>query len=362
MGKSKTKKKKSRRPVTEVRLDVDARKLVISRLHQLNKARHATQSDKQLSKAQREAQVKTIKQEIKEIGGLNAYQHVSKTSESRYGNFNSAKWVIQQLKELDILPKQKTKVGSPRENEQIIQEQNNGEKYCTMSQASELACVNKDLKTNPNLQIDDKYFKDNVESGNIQNIKVANATVGEAWASLQAVEADEARQQDLKTSSVIELLDVGALDLNYTAYTKHIHCTSVDLNPQKPGIIKADLLEYRLGESSVFDVVVLSLVLNFAGDPAVRGDILKRAVELTKLNGHLVIVLPLACVKNSRYLTETRLNEMLDSLGCSVINSHQSKKLAFCIACKQSPAQSKSFPKTEVANGTHHNNFCIVLQ
>jgi len=355
MGKAKTKKKKSRHPVTEVRLDVDARKQVISRLHQLNKARHATQSDKQLSKAQREAQVKTIKQEIKEIGGLNAYQHVSKTSESRYGNFNSAKWVIQQLKELDILPKQKTiKVGSPRGNEQIIQEQNNGEKYCTMSQASELlACVNKDLKTNPNLQIDDKYFKDNVESGNIQNIKVADATV---W------KADEARQQDPKASRVIELLDVGALDLNYTAYTKHIHCTSVDLNPQKPGIIKADLLEYRLGESSVFDVVVLSLVLNFAGDPAVRGDILKRAVELTKLNGHLVIVLPLACVNNSRYLTENRLNEMLDSLGCSVINSHQSKKLAFCIACKQSPAQSKSFPKTEVANGTHHNNFCIVLQ
>lgn len=268
MGKSKSKKKKHRHPVTDVKLDVDEKKRIISHLHQLNKAQHVIDKNKQLTTKEKTNQIKQIKKQIKEIGGLNAYQHVSKTAESLYGNFNSAKWVFQQLRTLNILPK----------------------------------------------------------------------------------------------SGCLSLLDVGALDLNYTAYSKHINCTSIDLNPQKPGISKADLCQYKVGETGIYDVVVLSLVLNFSGDPAVRGDILRRAAQLTKQHAHLVIVLPLACVVNSRYLTESLLADMLSSLGFSVIASHQSKKLFFSISIKNTDPEPKPFPKSKIADGVRHNNFCIVLR
>ena len=45
---------------------------------------------------------------------------------------------------------------------------------------------------------------------------------------------------------MITLLDVGALDMNYTKYTKWIQCSAIDLNPQKPEIVQANLLTFEV--------------------------------------------------------------------------------------------------------------------
>nr|XP_006815120.1 PREDICTED: 25S rRNA (adenine(2142)-N(1))-methyltransferase-like [Saccoglossus kowalevskii] len=124
----------------------------------------------------------------------------------------------------------------------------------------------------------------------------------------------------------IHLLDVGALDLNYKKYF-WIKCTAIDLNPQHRKIIKADFLQFQSDECAVYDVLVLSLVINFVGDPLKRGRMLIKAQVLLKQKGYLIIVLPLACLENSRYITANILYEMLQTLGFDITKIHNSKKL-----------------------------------
>ncbi|RUS32794.1 putative methyltransferase-domain-containing protein [Jimgerdemannia flammicorona] len=69
------------------------------------------------------------------------------------------------------------------------------------------------------------------------------------------------------------LLDVGALlPTNYAAYSSWIRATPIDLNPQHPEIRKQDFLKMAppAGDGERFDVVCLSLVVNFVGDPVDR--------------------------------------------------------------------------------------------
>ena len=47
--------------------------------------------------------------------------------------------------------------------------------------------------------------------------------------------------------SKLKLLDVGALELNYTKQTKWIDAVAIDLNPQVVGIVKADFLQFQVG-------------------------------------------------------------------------------------------------------------------
>lgn len=49
-----------------------------------------------------------------------------------------------------------------------------------------------------------------------------------------------------------------------------------------------------------YDVICLSLVVNFVGDPKKRGEMLKESTQMLKENGHIFIVLPLPCIENSR--------------------------------------------------------------
>lgn len=266
----KPKKKKNKQPVTAIKLSTNERKKIISELHQINKKKSLL-AKTDLTETEKSVQKKKLDEKISKIGGLNAYQFVSKTTEDRYGGFNTAKWVMQQLHKHDVMIK----------------------------------------------------------------------------------------RQDRK----LELLDVGALSLNYTQHAQLIQATAIDLNPQKTGILKADLLKYKAGEQEQYDVVVLSLVLNFAGDPAIRGEIWRRACQLCRLEGHLVTVFPRPCVFNSRYLTNEMYVEMVESLGLSVVSQHCSKKLAFHMLKKvERNPKSRSFSKVQQRSGPGLNNFCITLK
>ncbi|XP_078698971.1 uncharacterized protein LOC144926241 [Branchiostoma floridae x Branchiostoma belcheri] len=158
----------------------------------------------------------------------------------------------------------------------------------------------------------------------------------------------------------LRLLDVGALDNHYQRHG-WLDCTAIDLNPQTDRVIKADFFHYQVEEGCEYDVVVLSLVINFVGDPKKRGDMLRHCCQVTKENGHLFVVLPLPCLSNSRYLTPKLFCDMLESLGFQKLCCHDSKRLSFLMFQRIGNRRSKSFPKQVVRKGPSHNNFSIVL-
>lgn len=159
-------------------------------------------------------------------------------------------------------------------------------------------------------------------------------------------------------SGKIRLLDVGALACNYKKHT-WIDCTAIDLNPQNSSVIKADFLTLPTHEQ--YDVVVLSLVINFEGDATRRGDMLKLCTKIVRKNGYLFIVLPLPCVKNSRFLNKELFASMMDSLGFTVTSEHCSKRLYLVMLENNENVSSKKFPRQTVRTGSKHNNFTIIL-
>ncbi|KAF9986846.1 hypothetical protein BGZ75_001350 [Mortierella antarctica] len=180
-----------------------------------------------------------------------------------------------------------------------------------------------------------------------------------------------------KTDPPLRLLDIGALSPhNYRKYT-WIHTTPIDLNPQDPLITKMDFLEMPVPvhKDQLFDVVCLSLVVNFVGDPSQRGEILRQSTRfLVPGSGLLYLVLPLPCIQNSRYMDHELLVEMMASLGYSVlVNHHFAKKLAYYAfkldayssSTNSSPSTQRRgqplFPKKLRHDKPNRNNFCIVL-
>ncbi|XP_072178881.1 uncharacterized protein [Diadema setosum] len=171
-----------------------------------------------------------------------------------------------------------------------------------------------------------------------------------------------------KKGSKLKLLDVGAVRLNYTKQQKWLETDAVDLNPQAQDIKKANFFEFKVGEKGIYDIIVLSLVLNFVSSPAQRGDMLRRCRSLCADSGHLFVVLPRACLENARYLDHDLFHEMMASLNFDLVTHHDSKKLSYKMfrkfeRRKETGLSKKSaFPKHEVRNGKNCNNFCIVLK
>jgi len=181
-------------------------------------------------------------------------------------------------------------------------------------------------------------------------------------------------------SKKIRLLDVGAIDgKSYAKYTDWISATYIDINPiDESTVARYDFFQFPLpkSEDEKFDVVCLSLVLNFVGDLKKRGEMIKRARRFLKPTGKLFIVLPLACLNNSRYLDFKRFRMILNYLGFKVIKQHNSTKLTYWFLEKEDHhsqshkkdqptpnldkiSSSLKFPKVQIRTGPSRNNFCI---
>ena len=156
---------------------------------------------------------------------------------------------------------------------------------------------------------------------------------------------------------------------------RQLHVTSIDLNPREPSVIRADFFPYarqqlqRRGEGC-FDIVVLSLVMNFVGEPAARGEMLRLCARLLPPSGLLFLVLPEPCIYNSRYLKFGLLDKILRSVGLPIIDGgyKRTPKLFFAL-CRRTESGAepepepgaRSFKRQLVRGGKDRNNFCIVL-
>lgn len=116
------------------------------------------------------------------------------------------------------------------------------------------------------------------------------------------------------------MLEIGSLSTKNACSTSGVFdIERIDLFSQEDGILEQDFMERPLPkfEKEQFDIISLSLVLNFLPTAVDRGDMLKRTCQFLdqraprampeKLHDNfpaLFMVVPANCIMNSRYMNE----------------------------------------------------------
>ncbi|PPJ59405.1 hypothetical protein CBER1_06917 [Cercospora berteroae] len=215
--------------------------------------------------------------------------------------------------------------------------------------------------------------------------------------------------------SKFKMLEVGALSTkNGCSKSGCFDITRIDLNSQAPGILQQDFMQRPLPSSTSleadeekFDVISLSLVLNFVPSAAERGEMLRRTTKflrqrqveddfdevsseassetfssspirtmtatdesalpasLTNYRSTLFLVLPASCVLNSRYFNDERLALIMASLGYVLLERKTSSKLVYYLwqlRDKPAPPHKQNFKKLKVRDGPGMNNFHVELK
>jgi 25S rRNA (adenine2142-N1)-methyltransferase len=174
------------------------------------------------------------------------------------------------------------------------------------------------------------------------------------------------------------ILDVGAIDNQYLDYD-WFDAVAIDLNSQHPSVQKADFFDFghahiSQAKEKPFDALILSLVLNFQGDPRKRGDMLALAADERLLTGLLFLALPSASLDNSRYCDEEYLILICKNLCLEVVERKQSAKLTLLTFRRTGKfqaynAQTKTFDyggkemgRAPAKPGKQRNNFAVMLK
>ncbi|KAH8600874.1 putative methyltransferase-domain-containing protein [Bisporella sp. PMI_857] len=182
--------------------------------------------------------------------------------------------------------------------------------------------------------------------------------------------------RDQAENHAIKMLEVGALSTSNACSKSGLFAIErIDLNSQSPEIKEQDFMERPLpdNDQDQFDIISLSLVLNFVPDAPGRGKMLLRTLEflshrkqpedLSNFLPSLFLVLPAPCVTNSRYMDEPKMEAIMESLGYVLVRKKISNKLVYYLWKLESSVIKKiTFKKEELRSGKDRNNFCIVLK
>ena len=168
----------------------------------------------------------------------------------------------------------------------------------------------------------------------------------------------------------LRLLDVGALQDHWSPHAQVVEATAIDLNPQHPSVQRADFFDFPPPPAAAslppFDAIVLSLVLNFVGDPRRRGVMLERCAALLRPGGALFVVIPAACVANSRYTSHALFLKIMHAVGFQLSRHKMTPKLALyaltrgtCAATEEERAGLGC--RRLCRTGRQRNNFAVLL-
>ncbi|GKT43803.1 25S rRNA (adenine(2142)-N(1))-methyltransferase [Colletotrichum spaethianum] len=177
----------------------------------------------------------------------------------------------------------------------------------------------------------------------------------------------------------LRMLEVGALSTdNACSKSGLFEMELIDLNSQQAGILQQDFMERPLpqGDSERFDIISLSLVLNYVPDHSLRGQMLLRTLSFLRQPGDdlsesaralfpsLFVVLPRSCIANSRYFSQDRLVELMTLLGYVQLEGKVTNKLAYSFWQRATAPRSPLPPvaKKELNPGLNRNNFTITLK
>ncbi len=190
------------------------------------------------------------------------------------------------------------------------------------------------------------------------------------------------------------MLEIGALSAhNACSRSGLFEMTRIDLHSQDPQIERQDFMDRPLpngssaeeGDNEKFGIISLSLVLNYVAAPLVRGEMLLRTTRFLRNSSSeslppdseaeraaeakekfwfpsLFLVLPAPCITNSRYLNEEKLQEIMISMGYTMIKRKQSAKLMYYLWKYDAEKYQDQYAvkKMEVNPGKKRNNFAIV--
>lgn len=115
-------------------------------------------------------------------------------------------------------------------------------------------------------------------------------------------------------------------------------------------------------DDELYDIIVLSLVLNFVGDALKRGDMLRRCRRLLRPGGLVFVVLPRKCLDNSQFCTVARFDQIMRSLGYEKQSYHTSPKLSFFMYKLCGAGECRQFDRKAVRTGSKLNSFSICLR
>ncbi|KAK5111260.1 hypothetical protein LTR62_005288 [Meristemomyces frigidus] len=178
-------------------------------------------------------------------------------------------------------------------------------------------------------------------------------------------------------SQKLRLLEVGALSTsNACSKSGLFDIQRIDLNSQAEGITEQDFMKRPLPthDNELFDIISLSLVLNFVPEADGRGEMLKRTCQfliartlsdtLQAIYPALFLVLPSSCVVNSRYMNDERLTLMMASLGYVLLQRRLTAKVVYYLWQRRDgfSVKEQDFAKTQVNPGAGRNNFSVVLK
>ena len=224
-----------------------------------------------------------------------------------------------------------------------------------------------------------KYQQASIQGQSLERGGDASKVLVE-WLSEDRPSADLSR--DVSATRRLRMLEVGALRVdNACSRSGLFDMTRIDLHSQHPDIETQDFMQRPIPspiqiQTEGFDVVSLSLVVNYVGNAVGRGDMLRRVSLFLRSKSRdakdvegpfpvLFLVLPAPCVLNSRYLDEDRLEEIMLSLGYSKARRKLSAKLVYYlwryVDRLEPEKEKKRFKKEQVRTGGSRNNFAIVL-
>jgi 25S rRNA (adenine2142-N1)-methyltransferase len=197
------------------------------------------------------------------------------------------------------------------------------------------------------------------------------------WLQQMQILDTKAPNGDQPARVALRCLEVGALATNnaISKFPATVQMTRIDLNSQGPGIEKQDFMERPLPtlDEEKFDLISLSLVLNYVPDAIGRGEMLKRITQFlrvssdqlatgTKSTPLLFLVLPLSCIHNSRYCDEALLLKILTNLGFTQEHSKKTPKLCYYLLSWNGKATSRKTDKKKLRDKPAMNNFSIVVE
>ena len=197
------------------------------------------------------------------------------------------------------------------------------------------------------------------------------------WLQQSKVLDPKARDRRSAGNAELRCLEVGALSTKneISKYASVIDMTRIDLNSQGPGIEKQDFMERPLPtcDDERFDIISLSLVLNYVPDAVGRGEMLKRITKFLRKGvawtetadsvlPALFFVLPLPCVDNSRYLDEELFLAIMGDLGFTMRFSKNTSKLCYYLFTLTNEPKATTAEKRKIRDGPGMNNFCIVVE
>ncbi|KAI0683634.1 putative methyltransferase-domain-containing protein [Cytidiella melzeri] len=167
-----------------------------------------------------------------------------------------------------------------------------------------------------------------------------------------------------------KVLDVGALKPdNYASCKSWMDVTPIDLHSRHPDIMEQDFL--RLDEDEDrdrWDLISLSLVVNFVPEPKDRGRMLKMAHTMLRPNQFLFLALPLPCIMNSRYVTPEYLHGLMTTLCYTEVKTRwkDGGKMAYWLYRKaehvfKPDSEFAPYTKKTVIRQGNRNNFSILL-